>query len=50
MSESHDNDRQIETAPTDPQIEELAHLMRENVALCSSYLAEFDGDYRILIS
>jgi hypothetical protein len=37
------------TPPTGQQIEDLAGLMRENVALCSKYLAEFDRNYRILI-
>src|SRR5262249_33705841 len=37
------------TPPTDEQIEGLASLMHKNVTLCSKYLAEFNGNYRILI-
>jgi L-ascorbate metabolism protein UlaG (beta-lactamase superfamily) len=37
------------TAPTDQQVEDLAGSIRENVALCSRYLAEFSTDYRILV-
>ncbi len=38
------------TVPSRAQIEDLAELIRANVALCRSYLAEFAGGYRFLIA